>query len=76
MFMTTNIADDDANAVNEAAQFTPRYPVYNVDSMVMTQTPAPNPPQKRKKRRKKKDTRVAIEPSVEEKPPRESPVEI
>ncbi|TMW45822.1 hypothetical protein DOY81_009103 [Sarcophaga bullata] len=76
MFMTTNIADDDANAVNETTQFTPRYPVYNVDSMVMTQTPAPNPPQKRKKRRKKKTTREAIEPTVEEKPPRESPVEI
>lgn len=74
--MTTNIADDDANVVSETAQFTPRYPVYNIDSMVMSQTPAPNPPKKGKKRRKKKVKQDANDTTLNEKPPRESPVEI
>ncbi|KAM7361984.1 arrestin domain-containing protein 17 [Cochliomyia hominivorax] len=79
MFMTTNIADDDVNTVSENAQFTPRYPVYDVDNIVMSnimaQTPPPNPPQKRRKRRKKKTTQENST-NIEEKPPRESPVEI
>lgn len=78
MFMTTNIADEDSNTVSENAQFTPRYPVYDVDNIVMSnvmaQTPPPNPPQKRRKRRKKKVTQEL--PNIDEKPPRESPVEI
>ncbi|XP_023292038.2 arrestin domain-containing protein 17 [Lucilia cuprina] len=79
MFMTTNIADDDANTVSENAQFTPRYPVYDVDNIVMSsamaQSPPPNPPQKRRKRRKKNTGQTEMS-SIEEKPSRESPVEI
>uniref|UniRef100_T1P880 Arrestin (Or S-antigen) n=1 Tax=Musca domestica TaxID=7370 RepID=T1P880_MUSDO len=77
MFMTTNIADDDANTVSEQAQFTPRYPVFDVDDVVipsMGQTPPPNPPIKKKKRKKK--TNPQMENIEKEKPPRESPVEI
>lgn len=75
--MTTNIADDDANTVSEQAQFTPRYPVFDVDDVVipsMGQTPPPNPPIKKKKRKKK--TNPQMENIEKEKPPRESPVEI
>lgn len=79
MFMTTNIADDeDANTVSESTQFTPRYPVYDVDNLAisaMAQSPPPNPPQKKPKRTKKsKQQRVTD--IQKEKPPTESPIEI
>lgn len=43
--MTADIADTDANTVSEASRFTPRYPVFDVDTF---QSPPPNPPPKRK----------------------------
>lgn len=78
MFMTTNIADDDVNNVSEPTQFTPRYPVYDVDNMAMNamaQGPPPNPPQKRRKR-KKKARQPPQGQETEKQPPRESPIEI
>ncbi|EDW38187.1 GL12456, partial [Drosophila persimilis] len=51
IFMSTDIADTDANTVSEASQFTPRYPVFDVDTF---QTPPPNPPQKKRRRRRRR----------------------
>lgn len=79
MFMTTNIADDDANTVSEQAQFTPRYPVFDVDDVVVTsmgQTPPPNPPIKKKKKKKRNDQQQRVQDIEKEKLPRESPIEI
>ncbi|XP_064550790.1 arrestin domain-containing protein 17 [Drosophila montana] len=52
MFMTADIADTDANTVSEASRFTPRYPVFDVDTF---QSPPPNPPQKKRRRRRRRD---------------------
>lgn len=79
MFMTTNIAEEDANTVSEQVQFTPRYPVYDVDQMAMnamTQSPPPNPPQKKKKRKKKMEQQPQMQEMEKSGPPRESTVEI
>lgn len=76
MFMTTNIADDDANTVSEQAQFTPRYPVFDVVVTSMGQTPPPNPPIKKKKKKKRNDQQQRVQDIEKEKLPRESPVEI
>ncbi|XP_013118292.2 arrestin domain-containing protein 17 [Stomoxys calcitrans] len=75
MFMTTNLADDDVNTVSEQVQFTPRYPVYDVDEMAVNGVP-PNPPLKKKKRKKKINQLQTVQEMEKEKPPRESPVEI
>ncbi|KAH8420953.1 hypothetical protein KR222_011087 [Zaprionus bogoriensis] len=81
MFMTADIADTDANTVSEASSFTPRYPVFDVDTY---QSPPPNPPQKKRRRRRRRveqpttDTKLpSKEQSRElERVPMESPVEI
>lgn len=80
MFMTADIADTDANTVSEATRFTPRYPVFDVDTF---QTPPPNPPQKRRRRRRhraeqRSDKKEAPQGKLsgEEKEFVESPVEI
>ncbi|XP_075145125.1 arrestin domain-containing protein 17 [Haematobia irritans] len=74
MFMTTNLADDDVNTVSEQANFTPRYPVFDVDSVA--QTAPPNPPLKKKKKKKKTNQELQVQDILDEKPPRESPIEI
>lgn len=80
MFMTADIADTDANTVSEAAQFTPRYPVFDVDTF---QSPPPNPPQKKRRRRRRRaeqqtDTKQPTkgQSTVQDREPIESPVEI
>lgn len=78
MFMTADIADTDANTVSETAHFTPRYPVYDVDTF---QSPPPNPPQKRRRRRRRRaeqqtDTKQPTKGQVQDREPVESPVEI
>lgn len=78
MFMTADIADTDANTVSEAAHFTPRYPVYDVDTF---QSPPPNPPQKRRRRRRRRaeqqtDTKQPTKGQAQDREPVESPVEI
>lgn len=80
MFMTADIADTDANTVSEAARFTPRYPVFDVDTF---QSPPPNPPQKRRRRRRHRGEQrtdkkqlAQDQSSVDEKQFVESPVEI
>uniref|UniRef100_A0A1L8EHC8 Putative arrestin domain-containing protein 3 n=1 Tax=Haematobia irritans TaxID=7368 RepID=A0A1L8EHC8_HAEIR len=74
MFMTTNLADDDVNTVSEQANFTPRYPVFDVDSVA--QTAPPNPPLKKKKKKKKTNQELQVQDILDKKPPRESPIEI
>ncbi|KAH8311732.1 hypothetical protein KR044_007717 [Drosophila immigrans] len=82
MFMTADIADTDANTVSEAARFTPRYPVFDVDSF---QSPPPNPPPKKRHRRrrraeqhdqKKQPLKDQNQRGQQEREPVESPVEI
>lgn len=80
MFMTADIADTDANTVSEAAHFTPRYPVFDVDTF---QSPPPNPPQKKRHRRRRRaeqqtDTKQPTKGqyNVRDREPVESPVEI
>ncbi|XP_054741379.1 arrestin domain-containing protein 17 [Anastrepha obliqua] len=82
MFMSTNIADNDANTVSVDAPFTPRYPVFNVDEPNFTYngmglSPPPNLPPKR--RRRKRRHRAAAAPTAEfvkELQPTESPIQI
>ncbi|ALC47981.1 CG10086 [Drosophila busckii] len=80
MFMTADIADNDTNTVSEAARFTPRYPVFDVDTF---QSPPPNPPQKKRRRRRHRAeprqlTKQALKAESQEKErePVESPVQI
>ncbi|XP_030559032.1 arrestin domain-containing protein 17 [Drosophila novamexicana] len=80
MFMTADIADTDANTVSEASRFTPRYPVFDVDTF---QSPPPNPPQKKRRRRRRRDEqRPEKKQSAEarntemEREPVESPIQI
>ncbi|XP_017856115.1 PREDICTED: arrestin domain-containing protein 5 [Drosophila arizonae] len=80
MFMTADIADTDVNTVSEATRFTPRYPVFDVDTF---QSPPPNPPQKRRRRRRHRGEQRADkkqlaqdQSSVDEKQFVESPVQI
>ncbi|EDV48176.1 arrestin domain-containing protein 17 [Drosophila erecta] len=73
MFMTTDIADTDANTVSEASQFTPRYPVFDVDTF---QSPPPNPPQKKRRRRRRRPADPGQSKQQPEKQPVESPVQI
>lgn len=73
MFMTTDIADTDANTVSEASQFTPRYPVFDVDTF---QSPPPNPPQKKRRRRRRRPADPGQQKQPQEKQPVESPVQI
>ncbi|KAH8304954.1 hypothetical protein KR018_011662 [Drosophila ironensis] len=74
MFMTTDIADTDANTVSERSQFTPRYPVFDVDTF---QSPPPNPPQKKRRRRRRRPADPGHQKSrPAEKQPVESPVQI
>ncbi|XP_017053004.1 arrestin domain-containing protein 17 [Drosophila ficusphila] len=73
MFMTADIADTDANTVSEASQFTPRYPVFDVDTF---QSPPPNPPQKKRKRRRRRPADPGQSKQRPEKQPVESPVQI
>ncbi|XP_037949211.1 arrestin domain-containing protein 17-like [Teleopsis dalmanni] len=78
MFMSTEIVNNDADTEADAVRFTPRYPVYDVDNMLVAnatnQTPAPNAPVKR--RRKKKKSPQPPQEMQKEKPPIESPIEI
>lgn len=55
MFMTTDIADNDGTTESDATRFTPRYPVFDVDSMMANSglSPPPNKPQKRRRRKKR-----------------------
>lgn len=80
MFMTTNIADEDANTVSEQSSFTPRYPVYDVDNMAMNATAQLNNPnvakEKRRRRKKKAQLQQQQMECVKEKMPVESPVQI
>ncbi|SPP84079.1 arrestin domain-containing protein 17 [Drosophila guanche] len=79
IFMSTDIADTDANTVSEASQFTPRYPVFDVDTF---QTPPPNPPQKKRRRRRRRPAEPGHQNTANpekqqlEKQPVESPVQI
>jgi len=73
MFMTTDIADTDANTVSEASRFTPRYPVFDVDTF---QSPPPNPPQKKRRRRRRRPADPGQSKQQPEKQPVESPVQI
>ncbi|KAH8344320.1 hypothetical protein KR084_009658 [Drosophila pseudotakahashii] len=73
MFMTTDIADTDANTVSESSRFTPRYPVFDVDTF---QTPPPNPPQKKRRRRRRRPAEPGQSKQRLEKQPVESPVQI
>ncbi|XP_017081807.2 arrestin domain-containing protein 17 [Drosophila eugracilis] len=73
MFMTADIADTDANTVSEASQFTPRYPVFDVDTF---QSPPPNPPQKKRRRRRRRPAEPGQTKQRQEKQPVESPVQI
>ncbi|XP_011209310.2 arrestin domain-containing protein 17 [Bactrocera dorsalis] len=81
MFMSTNIADNDANTVSVDAPFTPRYPVYNIDESSlafssMGLSPPPNLPQKRPRRRRRR--RPAENPTkfAKDQLPTESPIQI
>ncbi|KAH8330726.1 hypothetical protein KR067_006901 [Drosophila pandora] len=78
MFMTTDIADTDANTVSETSHFTPRYPVFDVDTF---QSPPPNPPQKKRRRRRRRPADPGQQKTRPEKQPAEnqfveSPVQI
>lgn len=81
MFMSTNIADTDANTVSVDAPFAPRYPVFNIDEnslafSSMGLSPPPNLPQKRPRRRRRHRPSENTTDFVKEQPPTESPIEI
>ncbi|KAI8044582.1 arrestin domain-containing protein 17 [Drosophila gunungcola] len=73
MFMTADIADTDANTVSASSRFTPRYPVFDVDTF---QNPPPNPPQKKRRRRRRRPADPGQSKQRPEKQPVESPVQI
>ncbi|EDV93348.1 arrestin domain-containing protein 17 [Drosophila grimshawi] len=77
IFMSADIADTDTNTVSEASRFTPRYPVFDVDTF---QSPPPNPPpKKRRHRRRRTEQRQEKQQEKNEeldREPVESPVEI
>ncbi|EDW81366.1 uncharacterized protein Dwil_GK12019 [Drosophila willistoni] len=80
MFMTTDIADTDVNTVSETSRFTPRYPVFDVDTFT---SPPPNPPQKKRRRRRRRPNNPGLEKrspdnrqQEQQKEPVESPVQI
>nr|XP_014098602.2 arrestin domain-containing protein 17 [Bactrocera oleae] len=81
MFMSTNIADNDANTVNVDAPFAPRYPVFNIDenSLAFSSrglSPPPNLPQKRPRRRRRRRPAENTAGFVKEQQPTESPIQI
>ncbi|XP_067638791.1 arrestin domain-containing protein 17 [Eurosta solidaginis] len=82
MFMSTNIADNDANTVSVDAPFTPRYPVFNVDENAlafssMGLSPPPSLPQKRRRKKRRRQAAAAAAAELaKQQLPTESPIQI
>ncbi|CAD6995997.1 unnamed protein product [Ceratitis capitata] len=82
VFMSTNIADNDANTVSVDAPFTPRYPVFNIDETPQAYTnfglsPPPNlPPKRRRRRRRRAVDETMTKDFVKDQPTTESPIQI